>query len=727
MSNIATLIPAYKHEHLADLFASLQSQSYKNFKVILCDDSPARLITQQFRSGKFDQLTAGMNVAIVPGGGGLWKNHQKALDTWAGSTPLVHLLMDDDVIYPNFYLEHVSQHAQRALSASVSLRWLARPDGVPFTSLPLPDFINSAEQRVVEIDATRLFQSTVEQCENWLGELSNMVFTAQAARHFPRPPKEGLSYFGLPDVGTLLGAVETGTIAVLRDHLSGFRQHAAQSTAGTQTVALKIAFLAWVAFALHARDQKRINDQAAIHAIATATQRCLHHYGRDPQLQPFFQLVVSHGTNLPAFREHFTRYWLDLLASHADTSDGAPSEAATHPPATLTGITPHIDKQTRAPNHSIVVLDDYFPNLSSGFRVAEYNALMSRFSSLDIRSTSSNFEQFHAAYAKAYPQHAHRVRRLRAEERLNCRLAYINFLNNAVQFLPLLEAQGVEFVLTLYPGGGFGIGDPQSDAKLYRVLRSPMLRCLITTQPITADYVRELSARCNCPLPPVVEIPGVVVNDLYFSETRGRHTPYFGDGKAVLDLCFVAGKYMNFGINKGYPEFIAAAHALSDLPQVRFHVVGGFTPDDIDVTRLGDRLQFHGSLDTPDLAAFFRQMDVCVSLSRPGSLHRGNFDGFPTGCAVEASLCGVAVIASDVLEQNPGYVDQESILLVSPSAATVELGVRALIANPGRIASIGEAGQRLSRKLYSAQAQMKPRFDTLQSALDLRLSPSKAA
>jgi hypothetical protein len=42
----------------------------------------------------------------------------------------------------------------------------------------------------------------------------------------------------------------------------------------------------------------------------------------------------------------------------------------------------------------------------------------------------------------------------------------------------------------------------------------------------------------------------------------------------------------------------------------------------------------------------------------------GNFDGFPTGACVEAALCEVAIMATDALQQNPGFVDQQSILLL---------------------------------------------------------------
>jgi lipopolysaccharide transport system ATP-binding protein len=122
------------------------------------------------------------------------------------------------------------------------------------------------------------------------------------------------------------------------------------------------------------------------------------------------------------------------------------------------------------------VLDDFFPNLLTGFRVAEYNALLERFPGLEIASSYGEFERVHAEYAARYPRHAGRVVAFRPGFCAGAELAYLNFLNNAVQFLPELERERVPFVLTLYPGGGFGIDEPESDGAEKRerqALQSP--------------------------------------------------------------------------------------------------------------------------------------------------------------------------------------------------------------------------------------------------------------
>ena len=379
-----------------------------------------------------------------------------------------------------------------------------------------------------------------------------------------------------------------------------------------------------------------------------------------------------------------------------------------------------------------LILEDFFPTLLTGFRVAEYNAHLDAFPQLSVLSSVSDFADQHTEYAQRYPEHTNRVRPYAPGWLAGAGLAYINFLNNAHQFLPALQQHQLPFVLTLYPGGGFGLNEAESDIKLQAVLASPLLQAIIVTQRVTQDYLQCFAAERNMVLAAVHRIDGVVVNPLYFASDGATRAPAYGAGKDTLDICFVAERYMAQGANKGYPEFIAAAHALADLPRLRWHVVGGgFTPEEIDVSRLGERLQFHGRLTTADLRQFYLGMDLIVSPNQPYKLHPGNFDGFPTGCCVEASLCGVAMMATDALAQNPGYVEDESIVLLDAAKGTslaqqIDVCIRRLYANPTELAHIGQAGQTLTRQLYAPERQIGQRQHILRSVavqLGLPVSP----
>ena len=104
------------------------------------------------------------------------------------------------------------------------------------------------------------------------------------------------------------------------------------------------------------------------------------------------------------------------------------------------------------------------------------------------------------------------------------------------------------------------------------------------------------------------------------------------------------------GVDKGYDRFIATARILRGRhPEVRFHVVGNFTEEDVEITDLHDCITFYGHRFTPFFPDFTRRMDIILSPNIPFMFKPGAFDGFPTGCCIEAALCGTAVFASDEL------------------------------------------------------------------------------
>lgn len=381
-----------------------------------------------------------------------------------------------------------------------------------------------------------------------------------------------------------------------------------------------------------------------------------------------------------------------------------------------------------------VILDDFFPNLLTGFRVAEYNAHLQHFSGLRIMSLLPDFSRQHATYLDAHGERlARSIQPYDATWLAGCRLAYINFLNNAAHFLADMQQHRLPFVLTLYPGGGFALNDPDSDAKLDRVLGSGLLRAIVVTQPVTLDYLRHFAERFGHVLPRVEYIGGVVVSPRYFSPEFPGHLAYHGENKPTLDVCFVAERYMSLAVDKGYPCFLEAMHALGDLPNLRIHVVGGGYADEERALAvgLGERVHFYGRLHTLELMQFYREMDIIVAPNSPGRLRPGGFDGFPTGCCVEAALSGVALVAADPLGANPGYTHGQDILLL-PSESDAEAAgepewpaqianhIRELAADPERLQALARAGQAVTRRLYAPEVQIAPRQALLrQVAQDL--------
>ncbi|MGL5003589.1 MAG: hypothetical protein ACRDAM_11670, partial [Casimicrobium sp.] len=159
----------------------------------------------------------------------------------------------------------------------------------------------------------------------------------------------------------------------------------------------------------------------------------------------------------------------------------------------------------------LLICDDFFPNVLTAFRVAEYNTLMDRFPSAIVRSWATGFAKSHAAYSAQYPAYAKRVGQCTEYSFVNAGFVYTNFLLNATQILAF-DAMRCPFAFTLYPGGGFGLGDPTSDAWLKYVLSSPMLRAVIVTTSVTETYLRaKLDEWSIEKRPDIVRIDGVVI------------------------------------------------------------------------------------------------------------------------------------------------------------------------------------------------------------------------
>lgn len=325
---LTTLIPAYKPDHLGEVFACLQRQSWQDFRVIVSDDSPDAQITRLIRDGRFGRLHEHLHLTVVRGPGNARRNHERLIDLWAGQTPLVHLLMDDDIVFPDFYRTHLAAHAAADIGASITPRWLSHADGRPAWTLPLPEFITTSPLHHITLTPEQLFQSTLPSGSNWLGELSHIVLSASAAQRFPRPPQGCLNYYGLMDISALLEAGSHQPLVFIRDYQGVFRQHGEQNTRSRGSHGHRVAMLVWAAMALHAWTEGRLSASQTVQAVSTAVQRCLALYGETDEVMNRFYALVSGCHGLAALHGEFSRFWLALLASHPSTS---PAEAAAAP------------------------------------------------------------------------------------------------------------------------------------------------------------------------------------------------------------------------------------------------------------------------------------------------------------------------------------------------------------------------------------------------------------
>ncbi len=324
MPTITTLIPAYKKEFLGETLLGLARQTFRDFRVILSDDSPGDEITQLIHAGHYGDIAKSLDLQVVRGPKNARLNHQSLIDRWADSSPYVHLQLDDDVIFPEFYRSHMAAHQAGRFSASVSRRWVTHGDTRPVMGINQPAAVAQSPLLHVPVDAETLFKTMVPTCNNWIGEFSNIVMSAEGARAYPRPPLDGLSYYGWLDVGFLLTAVQKAPLVIVRDHLGIFRQHAAQTTHHMNTSIGRVSSMAWVTTALLAWREGRITPADVVTAIKWNVGQCLERFGdSDPVINEFFDLIQRHGGSLERLYASYTPFWLGVLASHPATAPTA--------------------------------------------------------------------------------------------------------------------------------------------------------------------------------------------------------------------------------------------------------------------------------------------------------------------------------------------------------------------------------------------------------------------
>lgn len=311
------------------------------------------------------------------------------------------------------------------------------------------------------------------------------------------------------------------------------------------------------------------------------------------------------------------------------------------------------------------ILDDYYPDLSSSFRIAEYNWYLRHFAKWRIFSTGRHFLASHAGFAEVYPDLADRVfHSVDLVEKPD--LYYCIFVNNVIDYLGIFEKDNVPFSFTLYPGGGLRLNDPEVDEQLKRIGSSRLFRDVIVTQKTTLEYVREKEFFDERRLH---FIYGGTLDSRFF---RDNHIPKrrYGKEKDTFDICFIAFRYDPRGVSKGYDIFLEVARELMGYhSDIRFHLVGNTwwdVIDEMDTSFLEGRLTDHGVLPTSAFPEFHSGMDMMLSPNRPfcHPAFPGSFDGFPTACCMEAGMCGTPVLCTDLLGDNIAFKDGRDIRII---------------------------------------------------------------
>lgn len=372
----------------------------------------------------------------------------------------------------------------------------------------------------------------------------------------------------------------------------------------------------------------------------------------------------------------------------------------------------------------LMIVDTVYPHPLSPFRLQEFTSYLNYFHNslvltsgehLPLLKESKSLAEIISEFERTNPHLKDRVRIITRElVGYDAKLAYITFLYNMDAFLDAFESKQIPFIFTLYPGGAFALHSDGSDKMLQRVFKSPQFRKVIVTQKIAYDYLLDLKA---CAPEQIVFIYGVVMP--LPPATRGLTKKHFGYDKHTLDICFVAHKYMDRGIDKGYDIFIEVAKGIVQrYENVHFHVVGGFTEADIPVKELNNKIIFYGLQKPEWFDKFYLDKDIILSPNIPFKLADGYFDGFPTASCTDAGVRNVAMFCTDELQLNVKFTNGKDIVIIPPDVEKIIDTISHFHANPAILRSIAEGGAIKIREVYSYENQVAPRIKILEEELE---------
>ncbi len=314
---IITLVPAYKPKYIADLLNSLRLQTAHAGTIVFSDDSPHGEFREALYSDVYAPLRDGLDIEFHEGPrNGAYENLKALVRGAEGRADLLHILLDDDVIYPEFYERHLAAHASGDFSCSVSRRWTATETGVPLQGQPVPPIVEQHRERLLSLDGGFLLATTVGECKNWFGEFSNAIFRADCVDVLLDPRVGGVSFAGLWDLGAFVAAAIKRPLCHIQDHLGYFRTSATQNSSNLNGPFMKGAHLGYGALAIGGRRTGLLSEDACRHACRTLAGALAVRYPTQPDMAPFSAALAEIANGLPDGEPHFLAAWQDFQQTY---------------------------------------------------------------------------------------------------------------------------------------------------------------------------------------------------------------------------------------------------------------------------------------------------------------------------------------------------------------------------------------------------------------------------
>ncbi|WP_432450177.1 glycosyltransferase [Aliiroseovarius marinus] len=302
-------------------------------------------------------------------------------------------------------------------------------------------------------------------------------------------------------------------------------------------------------------------------------------------------------------------------------------------------------------------------------------------------------------------------------KRIEGKLAYVVFQEPTARILPFLELSSLPFVFSIYPGGGFAMGEGPakkaeiiSDHQLKKIARSKMFRKAIVYHRIIFNHLVE-----NKIIP---EKKLLFINGGHVQLARHEVLPktYFGKDRDDFNICFVAHRYSRTGECKGYDILVKTARILlQQSKKFKFHIVGDWDASVQDLSGIEDNFVFYGKQHKEFFPEFYARMDVILSPTRKNYPNMGKFDGFPL--VIDAGYCGVAMFVTDPMNQNEEYISGKNIEIITRDKDDIAHRILKYLKKPKALMKLSKKGQDIVIRTRDRDQHMSQKIEYLRQEM----------
>lgn len=252
---VSVVIPAFRRTFLRQAMASVLTQGFEDFELIIGDDNPGDEVVEvvhRFKDPRIRHMRTTGAVGALENCRMLWS---------VASRPRLKYLFDDDLLMPNALVEMVDAlDAHPTASFCFSNRYIIDTAG-----RVTREAINTPVGRVAVIGHDGLTGAMLPKINNPVGEFSNVLINRASGVDFADVDSyRGFEIQMLGDVAFYLNATRKGPAVQIGKTLAAFRRHAQQNSTPSYNARFSRGLCEWEIFLRSEFDNDRLTQEQAL-------------------------------------------------------------------------------------------------------------------------------------------------------------------------------------------------------------------------------------------------------------------------------------------------------------------------------------------------------------------------------------------------------------------------------------------------------------------------------